>query len=360
METTERFDTVVIGGGQAGLSAGYHLAKLARPFVILDGNQRVGDNWRRHYDSLRLYSPACADGLPGMAFPGNRHAYPTKDEMADFLSDYADRFELPVRNSVSVNKITRQNGGFAVRAGDHCFEAADVVVATGTFGLPHTPIFADGIDRGIVQLHSSEYKNPSQLVPGDVLVVGAAHSGADIALEVASAGHHTVLSGPDRGQLGFYSEARPAASVFCTVAPFVANKVLTIKTPIGRKARPEVRSHGGPLLRVKRAHLASAGVERIEKKTLAVQDGLPVLAGGRPLDVANVIWATGFRHDFSWIDIPLVGDDGWPMEDRGVVTTAPGLYFVGLPFQYSFGSMLVAGVGRDAEYVVKHLTNVAA
>ena len=275
MQTTEHLETVVIGGGQAGLSTGYHLAKRHRPFIILDAHRQVGDGWRGHYDSLRLYSPACADGLPGMEFPGDRLSYPTKDEMADFLEAYAKRFELPVRSGIRIDALAENDGGFAVTAGDQRIEATNVVVATGTFGKPHIPAFAFDLDPEIVQLHSSDYQRPSQLAPGAVLVVGAAHSGADLALEVATAGHHTMLCGPDRGQIGFFREAKPATAVFCRVAPFVATRVLTVGTPIGRRARPKIRSHGGPLLRVKRADLAAAGVERVLQKVAGARRRAP-------------------------------------------------------------------------------------
>ncbi len=131
--------------------------------------------------------------------------------------------------------------------------------------------------------------------------------------------------------------------------------MLTVRTPIGRKARAKVRAHGGPLLRIKRAHLREAGVEHVEARVEDVQDGRPVLADGRALDVANVIWCTGFGKDVSWIDVDVTGDDGWPEQTNGVVESSPGLYFVGLPFLYSFASMLIGGVGRDAERVAAHI-----
>jgi putative flavoprotein involved in K+ transport len=350
-----RVETVVIGAGQAGLASGFHLARRDREFVILDAYERVGDNWRCHWDSLRLYSPARAESLPGMRFPAPPSSFPTKDEMADFLETYAAAFELPVRNGVRVSGVSRKDGKYLVTTDGPSFVCDNVVVASGTFGrTPSVPAFAGELDPGIVQLHSSAYKNPAQLQPGGVLVVGASHSGGDIAFEAGTAGHPTVLSGPIHGEVPFDIEARPARVIF-PVLFFLAKHVLTIRTPIGRKVRPEVRAHGGPLIRVKRTDLTGVGVEIAPARMVGVRDGLPVLDGGRVLDVANVVWCTGFRQDFSWIDLPVTGDDGWPLELRGVVPSAPGLYFVGLAFQYAFASMLVGGAGRDAEYVVKHL-----
>jgi putative flavoprotein involved in K+ transport len=356
--TAERLETVIVGGGQAGLSVGYHLARRDRPFVILDAHERIGDNWRRHWDSLRLYSPARTDGLSGMPFPASPWSFPTKDEVADYLAAYAAEFGLPVRSGVRVDEVSRNGGGYVVTSGDHRFEADNVVVATGTFGRPHTPSFAAELDPSIVQLHSSEYRNPSQLQEGGVLVVGAAHSGADIAFEVASE-HETVLSGRDTGQIPFDIEGRSGRALW-PVLSFLARRVLTIRTPLGRKLRPEIRSHGGPLLRFKRGHLEGAGVERVTARTVGVRDGLPVLDDGRVLEVANVIWCTGFRQDFGWIQPPVVEDDGWPQEERGIVPSAPGLYFAGLAFQYAFSSMLILGAGRDGEHIAKRIATPAA
>ena len=349
-------ETVVIGAGQAGLSTGYHLRKKGGEFVILDSYERVGDNWRCHWDSLRLYSPALAAGLPGMKFPAARTSYPTKDEMADFLETYRATFDLPVRSGIRVSKVSRDGGRHVVTCTDGSSYACDnVVVATGTFGrTPKVPTFAGELGPAIRQLHSSDYKRPSQLKPGGVLVVGASHSGGDIAFEAAEAGHPVMLSGPIHGQVPFRLE-KPAAKVAFPVLFFLAKHVLTMRTPLGPRIRPEIRAHGGPLIRVKKEDLAGAGVEMAEARTVGVRDGQPVLEGDRVLDVTNVVWCTGFQQDFSWIDLPITGDDGWPLERRGVVDAAPGLYFVGLAFQYAFSSMLVGGAGRDAEYVVKHL-----
>jgi len=350
---SEHHETVIVGAGQAGLAVGHHLAKRGRRFLIVDANDRVGDNWRRHWDSLRLYSPACLDGLPGMPFPAPAWSFPTKDETADYLEGYATRFELPIRGGTPVEAISKNGHGYVIACGGRRLEAENVVVATGTFGRPHTPASAAELDPGIRQLHSSEYKNPDSLQDGPVLVVGAAHSGADVAMDVAR-DHKTVLCGRDTGQIPFDIEGRSGRTVWRALS-FLARRVLTTRTPIGRKMRPEIRSHGGPLLRYKRADLDAAGVERATARVAGVRDGLPLLDDGRALDVANVVWCTGFKQDFSWISPPITGEDGWPDEQRGVVPSAPGLYFTGLAFQYAFSSMLILGAGRDAEHVAKHI-----
>jgi putative flavoprotein involved in K+ transport len=348
----ERFETVVVGGGQAGLSVGYHLARIGRPFVILEANDRIGDCWRNRWDSLRLFTPARYDGLPGMPFPADAWSFPTRDQMADYLTAYAARFDLPVRTGIRVDTLARRGDRYCVASGERMFEADNVVVASGPFLAPRLPNFAPELNPDILQLHSSDYRNPSQLKEGDVLVVGAGNSGADLGLE-ASRAHRTWLSGRHPGQIPWRIEAR-WARVLNRVVFFVFSHVLTVKTPIGRKVRPNVVFGAGPLIRVKLKDIEEAGIERVPR-TVGVKDGAPMLADGRVLDVANVIWCTGFRPNPDWIDLPVFGEDGEPVQTRGILSSQPGLYFVGREFLYAFSSAMVHGVGRDAEHVVKHI-----
>jgi putative flavoprotein involved in K+ transport len=352
----ERFDTVVVGGGQAGLAIGYHLAKRGRSFVILDASERIGDSWRNRWDSLRLYSPASYDGLPGMSFPAKRSSFPSTNEMADYLEAYAGRFELPVRTRTAVHELSRDGARYLITANERTFEADTVVVAAGVMQKPVVPSFAAELDPTIMQLHSSDYRNLSQLQEGAVLVVGASHSGADIAYEAAPE-HETILSGRDTGQIPASVETRRGRIGFRGLF-FVGSHVLTVDTPLGRKMRPHIRHGGAPLLRHRRKDLQAAGVKRVLARTVSVEDGLPVLDDGRVLQVRNVIWCTGFLPDYSWIRVPFeMGEDGYPVQYRGVVDSAPGLYFVGMLFLHSFASMLIAGTSRDAERVVKHIVS---
>ena len=359
MQQFERYETVIVGGGQAGLSVGYFLKRQGHSVAILDASERIGDSWRKRWESLRLYSPAFRDGLPGMPFPAPRAAYPTKDEMGDYLEVYASRFELPVHSGVSVDTLTRESGRYVANAGDRRFEADNVVVATGVFQKQYTPDFASGLDPRIIQLHSNDYRRLSQLQEGPVLVVGASHSGSDIAYE-ASTSHDVVLSGTDTGQIPVPVESR-RGRLFFRLLVFAGTYILNMDTPIGRKMRPHVRHGGGPLLRYRKKELLAAGVERVLARTVGVENGLPVLDDGRVLDVRNVIWCTGFRPDFSWIRLLFeIGEDGYPVQYRGVVDSAPGLYFVGLLFLHSFASMLIGGTGRDAERVATHIASQPA
>lgn len=349
--TTEHVETVVIGGGQAGLSVGYQLARRGLPFVILDAGERVGDAWRNRWDSLRLFTPARFNGLAGMPFPAPRHAFPTKDEMGDYLAAYAARFDLPVRTGVRVDELTRNGKGFVVRAGERRFVADNVVVAMANYQQPVVPAFASELREDIVQLHSKDYRNPSQLQPGGVLLVGAGNSGADIAMEL-SRRHATWLSGRHPGHIPFRIEGLAARLLLVwLVLRVLFHRILTVRTPMGRKIRPKVLAHAGPLIRVKPKDLETAGVRRVPR-TVGVRDGLPVLEDGQVLDVRNVIWCTGFEPGFSWIRLPVLGPRE-PLHERGIVTREPGLFFVGFAFVYSLSSTMIHGVERDAERIAR-------
>jgi putative flavoprotein involved in K+ transport len=349
----EYFETVIIGGGQAGLTAGYYLSQQDRPFVILDAHERIGDAWRKRWDSLRLFTPACFSSLPGLPIPAPAWSYPTKDELADYLEGYAERFELPVRTGISVDVLSKAgNGRFVVSAGEQRFEADNVVVATGAHRIPKLPDFAPELDPRIMQLHSSEYRNPAQLQEGDVLLVGAGNSGAEIAVDVCST-HRCWVAGPKVGEIPVPHGTFRARLGFRAFR-FMGHHVLRTDTRIGRKLGPKLLTKADPLIRTRMKDLAAAGVERLPR-VVGVRDGLPVLEDDRVLDVANVVWCTGFKTEFPWIDLPVFGDDAQPLHERGVVESEPGLYFLGLVFQYSFSSDVLPGRGRDAEYIAKHI-----
>jgi len=357
--TFERFHTVVIGGGQAGLAVGYHLARQGRKFVILDASERVGDAWRHRWDSLRLFTPAMFDGLVGMKFPAAPFSFPTKEQMADYLEAYARQFQLPVRNGVRVARLARAGSRFWIEAGAHRFEADHVVVAMSSYQVPRVPALAKQLRPGIRQLHSSEYRNPQQLQPGGVLLAGAGNSGAEIALDVARE-HRTWVAGRDTGHVPFRIDGF-AARLFMTrfLYRFVFHRLLTVNTALGRRARQKMFTQGGPVIRVKPSQLAAAGVERVSRVARVV-DGLPLLENGRALDVTNVIWCTGFDNGLSWIDLPIFEPDGEPRHESGICAEQPGLYFVGLHFLHSFSSTMIHGVSRDARRVAEAIGRTAS
>lgn len=355
--SVEHVETAIIGGGQAGLSVGYHLAKNERPFVILDAEERVGDSWRKRWDSLLLFTPARLDGLPGMRFPASGDKFITKDEMADYLESYAARFELPIRSGIKVDRLTKLGDRYVISAGDRSFTADNVIVAMGNSQVPWIPAFAEELDPGIVQLHSKDYRNPSQLQDGPVLVVGAGNSGADISMEVVQ-NHPTWMAGKESGHIPFRIETFIARNFLIRGVRFVGHHVLTVKTPLGRKLRPKLMAKAAPLVRVKPKDLVAASVERVPK-VVGARSGRPVLEDGRALEVTNVIWCTGFRPGFSWIDLPILGDRQQPAHERGVVPGHPGLYFVGLHFLYSMTSETITGVQRDAKRIARHVVSRA-
>jgi putative flavoprotein involved in K+ transport len=344
--------TVVIGGGQAGLAVGHFLKQRGIPFVILDAHERAGDAWRSRWDSLRLFSPARYDALPGTPFPGPPDRFPTKDEMADYLEAYAFHNDLPVRTGVRVDRLQRHGDRFAIATNGTRLEADNVVVAMSSHQEPWLPLFAVDLDPGIFQLHAADYRTPSQLRDGGVLVVGVGNSGGEISLELA-ASHPTWLAGREVGQVPFRVDSAAARLVFMPLLfRLIAHHLLTVNTPMGRRMRPRLLAHGQPLVRVKSSDLAAAGVERVAR-VVGIRGGLPLLEDGRTLEVANVIWCTGYRAGFSWINLPIFADDhGEPAHHRGIVASEPGLYFVGLFFLYAMSSGFLRGVARDAEHVV--------
>lgn len=346
----EHYDVVVIGGGQAGLALGYYLKRHGLRFLILDGTDRIGDAWRKRWDSLRLFTPAKLDGLPGLRFPAPPNAFPTKDEMADYLEAYAKRFDLPVRTSARVERLGKRGDSYELEVGGQEIEADQVVVAMASYQQGRQPDFAAELSSDIVQLHSADYRSPAQLRAGPVLIVGTGNSGAEIAKELA--GKHTiVMAGRDVGDVPFRMESLVAKAFLGRfVLRFVFHRILTIRNPLGRKARPTFTSKGGVRIRVKGKDLDRLEVQRVPRLA-GVANGRPQLADGKVLDVANLIWCTGYHPGFSWIDLPVLGDDGEPVHDGGVVPTHPGLYFLGLHFLYAVSSTMIHGVGRDARRI---------
>ncbi len=277
--------------------------------------------------------------------------------MADYLESYAAHFRLPVETGVKVDRLAIEGGRFVVTAGSRRFKSRNVVVAMANFQLPRRPKFARDLDAGIVQMHSHEYRNLSQLQDGAVLIVGAGNSGADIGMEVVQT-RSTWMSGKESGHVPFPIEGALARYFLWGVVRFIGHHVLTVSTPIGRRLRPKLLSGGAPLIRIKPHDLVNAGIKRVPR-VVGVRNGRPLLADGRTLDAKNVIWCTGYEPGFSWIDLPIFGEDGRPMHERGVVSRVPGLYFVGLHYLYAMTSATVVGVGRDAEHIARAIETAA-
>ena len=351
MSTEESYDTIIIGGGQAGLAAGYFLQQQSRNYVILEAGSRIGESWRKRWDSLRLFTPAKFNGLPGMSFPAEDDYFPTKDEVADYLEAYVTKNRFPIRLDTAVEKLERNSDGYRLTAGNQTLHARHVIVATGAYQSPNIPSFSKELDQSIVQLHSSAYRKPEQ-IPGDgVLVVGAGNSGAEIGLELARVGRKVWLSGRSVGhipanQLGKILRGNPYW--------WFISHVLSIDTPLGRKMRTQVLHHGSPLIRSDHQEIFKAGIQPVSRLA-GVQAGRPRLQDGSAMDVSAVVWATGFHPDYTWIDLPIFDESGLPLHTRGVVPGAGGLYFLGLHFQTALTSALLGGVGRDARYISQQI-----
>lgn len=334
-------DAVVVGGGQAGLAAGYWLQRYGRSLVILDRETEVGTAWRHRWDSLRLFTPAGFSHLPGLRFPGPAGAAPTKDEMADYLTAYARHFALPVEPATTVETVGQDGKQLLVTATDgRSWRAHDVVLATGAHTRPHLPPFADQVDPTIVQLHSRDYRRPAQLPAGPVLVVGAGNSGAEIAADLAARGRDVRLSGRDVGHIP-------------QLGPWTYPVMRLLGRPGAALASRGLGGGAEPLGRIRAGELEAAGVQRVPR-TVGVRAGLPLLDNGSTTRVAAIVWCTGLRPDHRYVRVPVLDDAGRLVHRRGI-TTCPGVYAVGLPHQSSITSHLVGGVGTDARYVVRHL-----
>lgn len=348
MNTTE-VPIVVIGGGQAGLATSYQLTRLGLDHVVLDANERAGGAWRHRWDSLKLFTPIRIDHLEGLPFP-RRGELPTAEEFADYLELYEHTFELPVRHDTQVSYVGADGDRYTVRTSRGEFRAASVVVAMSSLQTPRVPPLAADLAPEITSLHSSEYRNPGQLQPGGVLVVGVGNSGAEIAVETAR-DHETWLAGRESGALPFRIDSWFGRNIGTRIVAFAFVHVLTMDTPIGRKARPVLLSQAAPLMRQRPKDLRRAGVRRIPR-IAGTRDGHPVAEDGTVPDVTNIIWCTGYGTGLAdWVDLPVLDDHGMPVQVRGVVPDQPGLYFVGQNFLYAQASETVPGVSRDARYV---------
>jgi putative flavoprotein involved in K+ transport len=338
------FDTVVIGGGQAGLAMAWHLKRQGQRFLVLDAGPAIGHTWRSRWDSLVLFTPAQYDSLPGMPFPAPADTYPTKDQAADYLQAYAAAFDLPVRPNSRVTRLRRTGDVFEVRTVAGVVTARQVVIATGPFATPFVPPLARTLDEAVVQLHSAEYRNPADLPHGRVLVVGAGNSGMQIAAELAK-------TRPVELAVGTRSPSLPqrllGRDLFWWVTHTRLSK-LSADSRLGRRLKSRETING-----TTRRQLRRAGVT-VRPRLLQADGKTARFADGRSRDISGVVWATGYQPDYSWLDIPDVLDDGRPVHQRGI-TNIPGLYFLGLPWQHTRGSALLGFVKDDAAYLADRL-----
>ena len=340
-------DVVVVGGSQAGLAMAWHLARQGLRFVVLEAAPEVGHVWRSRWDSLKLFTPAQYDALPGMAFPAPADTYPTKDPVADYLQAYVAAFDLPVRLHAEVTELRRlENGTFEVRtAADEVFGARQVVVATGPFQVPFVPPAAEGLDPSVTQVHSADYRNPQTLPAGPVLVVGGGNSGFQIAEELAATRQVDLSIATGYPML---PQRLAGRDLFWWLTRLGLLRVTVTSRPGQRMSRRDV------VIGTNRRRLQKAGVRF--RPRLVDAEGRTVRFADHSLleDVGVVVWATGYRPNYDWIQIPGVMREGHVVHRRGV-TDVPGLYFLGLSWQHTRGSALLGFVNDDATYLADRI-----
>jgi putative flavoprotein involved in K+ transport len=342
---TDRFDVVVVGAGQAGLAMGYFLTQQGKRFVILERDGSIASAWRQRWESLTLFTPRRFDSLPGLPFPGDPDGYPTRDEVSAYLEEYARRFELPVELNMNMRRLTVENGRFLLEANGRQITADNVVVATGPFQTPYVPDFAAEFDPEVVQMASAGYGRPDDLPEGTVLVVGGGNTGFQIAEEL-SATRRVVLS------VGSRQKPLPQRLLGRDLFWWLTKTRLlatTVESRLGRKLQ-----HRDTLIGSSPRRLGRLGVE-LRPRAVSASGGTVRLADGSELEVDAVIWATGYRPDYSWIDLPVFDPDGSVRHKRGV-TDVPGLYFLGLTWQHTRGSALLGWVKDDAEFIAEQIS----
>ncbi len=337
----ELLDVAVVGGGQAGLAMAWHLTRQRLRFVVLDADPEIGHTWRSRWDSLTLFTPAQHNGLPGMPFPGRPDTYPTKDPVADYLQAYAAAFNLPIRLNARVTWLSKTAEGFEIHTRDEILRARQVVVATGPFQVPYVPPAAQRMDGSVTQLHSAEYRNPRALPAGPVLVVGGGNSGFQIAEELAATRRVDLSIATSAPML---PQRLAGKDVFWWLTRLRLMRVTT-QSRLGRRlsSRPDF------VIGSSRRRLQAAGV-RFRPRVAGADRRTVRFTDGTSLDAGIVVWATGYRSDYSWIDIPGVIGDGKVIHRQGV-TEVPDLYFLGLPWQHTRGSALLGFVHDDAAYL---------
>ena len=341
------YDVIIIGAGQSGLAMGYFLKSRNLSFLILEKGTSVGEVWRNRYDSLTLFTPYAYSSLPGLDFKGRERVYPTKNEVANYLSLYAMTFSLPIQFNTNVDELKKNTEGFKMITNKGELTAKNVVVATGSFQNPFIPNFSNKLSADILQIHSSEYRNSTQLKEGSVLVVGGGNSGAQIASELSNE-REVFLSLSHK--IKFLPQDIGKKSIF-----WWFDKLGIYRVSVHSKFGQFLKKQPDPIFGFELKSLIARKKVKLKPRTNSIDHETIFFEDGSELRIKNVIWSTGFKSNYRWIDIPnLLDEKGLPIHKRGV-TTIDGLYFLGLPWQSSRGSALIQGVSTDAEYLLQQI-----
>jgi putative flavoprotein involved in K+ transport len=345
--TREHYDVIVIGGGQAGLAVGHYLAQQDRRFTILDAATVPAAAWRKRWDSLRLFTPARYGGLPGLAFPGDPDHYPTRDEVVNYLTDYARHFDLPVELDSRVIAVHTESDGYRVELANRALHAHQVVIATGPFQVQRVPALASQLSRELVQLHSAEYRTPADLPAGRVLVVGGGNTGFQIARELANSRDVHLAIGSRQAPLPQRILGRDLFG-FLTATGLMN---VTVSSRIGQRMKDREALIGSSPRAARKAGIT------IHPRAVRATGHAVAFADGRRLDVDAVLWATGFDRNHEWIHAPVFDHRGELIHERGV-TPSPGLYFLGMPWQHTRGSALLGWVKHDAQHIAERISGL--
>jgi len=401
-----KIDTVIVGGGQAGLAISYYLSKEGREHVVLERAPAVANAWRnQRWDSFTLVTPNFQVRMPGAEYDGNDpYGFMSLAEVVEYFDNYVERFHLPVHCGVEVFSIEKLGDRYVILSSETNYEAKNVVIATGLYQSPKIPPFSAEVPPSVLQLHSMDYKNPSTLPEGAVLVVGTGQSGAQIAQELYQSGRKVYLSIGSAGRVPRRYRGKDINDWFTRMGIF-DTKVEELKSAADKfQPHPQISGkNGGQSLNlhqfardgvillghVRDAHKGQLILAPDLKETLAAVDqfeidalrkiddyisraelaapteSVPRLFDGykqeeltelnlEGMGISTVIWATGYDFDFSVVKLPVVDSDGYPIQERGV-TGYPGLYFLGLPWLYSRRSGILFGVSDDAAYLAAHI-----
>jgi putative flavoprotein involved in K+ transport len=340
-------DFIIVGGAQAGLSMAYYLNKMGKEYMVVDKETEVGTSWLNRWDSLKLFTPSEFNNLPGMDFPAEKGYYPTKEDVADYFKNYVDEFNIEVRLNTLVEEVWKEDDYFILKHQNGEIKSKNVVIATGPFHIPYTPSFSKKITDDVLQIHSNYYKNPLQLREGPAMVVGAGDSGFQILDEISKTNRTTYFSGATDVRVLPQEILGKTLWWWFTKIGFLS---FSRKTWLGKKLSQSKQPIIGTDVKgiLKRDNVIPVG------KTKNAKGKIIVTEDRRIEELKNIVWATGYRPNFSWIEGLELTKDGYPKHYRGI-SNIEGLYFIGLPWLHTRGSATLGGIKKDAQYLANYI-----